>query len=589
MSSLLCCLPGRRKPGDNPSPTDSDPDPDPIQFITNILARLEQDPNDKSSQKKIQDQLQVHPNAVFSALKQEANRLPLPDVQPTVAPLSAPSPASTADKDWVNSVGEQRCTPLKKVKPQTLRELVDVINDARANKQRVRAVGSGHAFSDVARTDDAVLVDLVLLNDIDAIDAATMRPHARDLAPRLLQVQAGVMLRALKLELDQRGLALVNMGGYDGQKLGGTLSTGTHGSGITFGPMASQARAIVLVSEMGVVYQIEPGGGKGVTDPERFSGVIQGVSVVLKQDDDWFRAAQVAMGCLGVIYGYIFEVADAFVVKEQRRSTTWEDIKRELAPDRWKPVAPVVAAVDHFELVLNPYTRWFRNACVKIERTRLPNDTPASGQRQDWLEALLQQVAIQKAPDLVAFLIKIPFISPLVIDQAIMTLVYDEPYIDKSFNVFSLGSANEIKGMALELHCDAKQCVPTIDKLLGVFQEQALKYMWYMAGPLGIRFVAPSDAFLAPQSGRMTCTIELAMLVGLKTGKDLARHVKERMCTPDTSSVRVHWGLDMDFITAADVRGWYSDFGKWHDVYKGLNTTGMFSNKFTDRVGISIN
>jgi len=582
MSSLLCCL--RRKPGDKPDATDN---ADPGQFLADILSRLERDPDDKVEQKKIEDRLEIQPAAVFDALKQEANRVPLPEVQPTVAPLSAPSPASTSDKDWVNSVGEQRCTPLKKVKPETLQELVTVINDAREKKQRVRAVGSGHAFSDVARTDDAVLVDLVLLNDIDAIDAGTLRPHARALAPRLLQVQAGVMLRALKTELENRGLALVNMGGYDGQKLGGTLSTGTHGSGITFGPMASQARAIVLVAETGVVYQIEPGGEKGVTDPSKFTGVIEGVPVVLKQDDDWFRAAQVAMGCLGVIYGYIFEVAEAFVVKEQRRSTTWEEIKPELAPAKWHPVAPIVAAVDHFELVLNPYTRWFRNACVKVERTRLPNDTPTSGERQDWLEALLQQVAIQKAPDLVAFLSKIPFISPLVIDQAIMTLVYDEPYIDKSYNVFSLGSANEIKGMALELHCDARQCVPTIDKLLGVFQEQALKYMWYMAGPLGIRFVAPSDAFLAPQAGRMTCTIELAMLVGLETGKDLAKRVKERMCTEDVSSVRVHWGLDMDFITDKDVRAWYPDFGKWHEVYKGLNKTGMFSNKFTDRIGIT--
>ncbi|KAK0715177.1 D-arabinono-1,4-lactone oxidase [Lasiosphaeris hirsuta] len=294
------------------------------------------------------------------------------------------------------------------------------------------------------------------------------------------------------------------------------------------------------------------------------------------------------MGCLGVVYEYVLEVAEAFAVRESRSSTTWKEVREELKPELWAPVPPVVSAVDHFELVLNPYTRWFRNACVKVERTRLPGDTPSSGQRQDWLSAILEQVAIQKAPDLVAFLTNVPFVSPLVIDQAIMTLVYKEPYIDKSYNVFSLGAANEIKGMALELHCDAEQCVPTIDKLLHVFQEQALRYMWYMAGPLGIRFVAPSDAFLAPEAGRMTCTIELAMLVGLRTGEDLARHVKERMCTKDSTSVRVHWGLDLDFATGEDLRAWYPDFGRWQEVYKGLNSTGMFNNKFTDRMGISL-
>ena len=473
-----------------------------------------------------------------------------------------------------------------KTKPQTLGELVAIINSARESKQRVRAVGSGHAFSDVARTDGAVLIDPVLLNDIDAVDADTLRPHAKGMSKRLLQVQAGITVRAFRLELENRGLALINMGGYDGQTISGTLSTGTHGSGIKFGPMASQAKSVVLVAETGVVYWIEPGGEKGVSDPEKFKATVDGVKVVLKQDDEWFQAAQVAMGCLGVVFSYVLEVAEAYMVKEERKSTTWAEIKPKLAPAMWKPVAPVVAAVDHFELVLNPYTRWFRNACVTVERTRLPGDTPASGARQDWLEALLQAVAIQKAPDLVAFLTRIPFLSPLVIDQAIMTLVYDEPYIDKSFNVFSLGSANEIKGMALELHCEASQCVPAIDKLLGVFQERALRYMWYMAGPLGIRFVAPSEAFLAPQAGRMTCTIELAMLVGLETGKDLARHVKEAMCTLDSSSIRVHWGLDMDFVTAQDVRAWYPHFDRWQAVFGELNTTGMFSNSLTARIGL---
>src|SRR5438045_206275 len=101
----------------------------------------------------------------------------------------------------------------------------------------------------------------------------------------------------------------------------------------------------------------------------------------------------------------------------------------------WNPVPPVISAVDHFELVLNPYTQWFRNAVIKVERTRLGGDVQAQGQRQDWLSALLEQVSIQSAPNLIAFLNKVPFISPLVIDQAIMTLVEKVPYINKSFEV----------------------------------------------------------------------------------------------------------------------------------------------------------
>jgi len=570
---------------------------DPRQFIRNILQRLEDDPDDADQQAKMESQLDKHTSTVFDVLREQIGRLaaeaPISTPAPTAVSLTAP-PLPDSDPDWVNCIGEQRCTPVQKTKPQTLAELVAIIKDAGARHLRVRAIGSGHAFSDVARTDGAILVNPVLLNDIDAVDASLLNPAFVPLAPRLLTVQAGITVRALRTELDQRGLALPNMGGYDGQTLAGTLSTGTHGSGITFGPLASMARSIILVSESGTVYQIEPSPPRAITSPTAFSGVIAGttVSATLKQSDAWFNAAQIALGCLGVIYAYTIEVVPAFSVRETRRSTTWGEIKSSLTPEKWTSgtggIAPIVAAVDHFELVINPYYRWFRHACVRVDRVRVSNDTPQKGQRQDWLESLLQTVAVQKAPDLVAFLTKIPFLSPLVIDQAIMTLVYEDEYIDKSYNIFSLGPANEVKGMALELHCDATQCVPVIDKLLQVFQEQALLKMWFMAGPLGVRFVAPSEGYIAPQSGRMTCTVELAMLVGLETGKDLARVVKERVCTRDAASVRVHWGLDMDFVTAQDVRAWYPRWAEWLAVYNELNTTGMWNNRLTDRLGISV-
>jgi hypothetical protein len=549
------------------------------QSIKETFRRLEIDPHDEHNQKKAEDVFSKHPDAVFSVIKEEVNKTPSTARQPA----GSSQPHLTADPDWVNCVGEQRCTPLKKVKPQSLKDLVGIVSEANKMKQRVRAVGSGHAFSDIARTDSAILVNPVLLNRVSEVESGLLRESARN--QKLVHVQSGITVQSFITELDNRGLALINMGGYTGQTISGTLSTGTHGSGITFGPLASFARSIVLVSESGTVYQIEP--ASGITDPAKFSGIIDGVDVVLKQDDEWFRAVLVAMGCMGVIYSFIMEVTEAFSVKELRTSTTWEKVKGSLAPSMWKPVPPVISAVDHFELVLNPYTQWFRNACVKVERTRL-GEVPAEGKRQDWLSALLEQASIDNAPDLIDFLNKIPFISPLVIDQAIMTLVETKPYIDKSFKIFSLGPANDIKAMALELHCDAKQCVPMIDKLLTVFQDEAKEHDWYMAGPLGVRFVAASDAFLAPEAGRMTCTIELDMLVGVTTGRELARHIKEKICGSDRTSARVHWGLDLDFVTKDDIREWYPDFERWNKVYRELNSSGMFNNKFTDRMGISI-
>ena len=66
--------------------------------------------------------------------------------------------------------------------------------------------------------------------------------------------------------LDGRGLALSNMGGYDHQTIAGVISTSTHGSGITFGPLNDFVRSLDIVAAGGVVYRIEP--SDGPTDPD---------------------------------------------------------------------------------------------------------------------------------------------------------------------------------------------------------------------------------------------------------------------------------------------------------------------------------
>lgn len=523
---------------------------------------------------------------------------------------------------WVNCVNEQRCLPLAIMKPETLQQLVDILSDAYRLGQRVHAVGSGHSFSDITNCDNAILVNLQLLQRLSMVDngedgitaitpptsisptdSASARFNAIvsrlkdpgetvNRSRKLARVQAGITIRDLNTELDNRNLALLNMGGYDGQTLAGAMSTATHGSGIMYGPLPSFVRAIVLVSENGTVYQIEPGdnnvGNGPLSNPSAFPKTIDGVPAVLKQDNDWFRAALVSIGCLGVIYSYVIEVRDAFYIREMRTATKWDDIREQLLPGLWAPVAPVIAGADHFELVLNPYMSWSHSSCIRVERMRMHGKARASGERKDWLGALLVQFSMYSVPSLVSLLNRLPVISPIAINKAIATLVESDPYIDKSFRVFNLGAANGIKAQALELHCEARQCVPIIDKLLSVFHDEAKRHNWYMAGPLGIRFTGPSDAFLAPEAGRMTCAIELDMLVGVETGASLARSIKEHMCTKDTSSVRVHWGLDLGLVTGDDVRAWYPGFEAWQAVYQQLNTTGMFNNKFTDRIGISV-
>ena len=59
---------------------------------------------------------------------------------------------------WKNHLGNQAIQPLRLCLPQSLNELVALVREAEAARCTVRAVGSGHSWSDVALT-DGYLVD----------------------------------------------------------------------------------------------------------------------------------------------------------------------------------------------------------------------------------------------------------------------------------------------------------------------------------------------------------------------------------------------------------------------------------------------
>ena len=58
---------------------------------------------------------------------------------------------------------------------------------------------------------------------------------------------AGTPLKALNELLDERGLALANMGDITEQTVAGAIQTGTHGTGRDIGGLADQVTGLELV------------------------------------------------------------------------------------------------------------------------------------------------------------------------------------------------------------------------------------------------------------------------------------------------------------------------------------------------------
>lgn len=527
-----------------------------------LLQRVMREPQNEAHLREAGALLRTNPHEFVQAAR-------------TVLPLAPRAKASSMAETWSNCIGNQVCKPAAILRPTSLQDLLDAVNQARG-KQTVRAVGSGHSFSDVAIT-DGLLLDPHGMNQVLQLDTSVLKDPSS--AATLFSVQSGITIAQLNQALDHAGLALINMGAYDAQTLAGAISTGTHGTGASLGPIASCVRSLVLVSENGTVYQIEP--SNGISDPVKFAARYPGI--ILKQDDDWFQSNVVAMGCMGLIYAYTLEVMPAYYLLENRTITTWEQLKPQLLDAPPGQLPSIITAHRHFEIDVNPYAVDGAHKCVVV--TRDIHSGPASGSRgfSNWLSGVLAQIPLVEDA-LVALINHIPSLVPHVVDMALDSLK-DSNYLDKSYKVLNLGAANEASAYAIELSFDAARFVDSIDQLLALFADNAKAHGWYQSGPIGIRFVAPAQAYLAPQYGRITCMAEMDMLTGTQHGMELLRSIEKVMCAE--KDVRIHWGLELDTLQGAQIPMMYSQYERWLSVYRQLNSTGMFDNSFTTRMGIS--
>src|SRR5207248_3199949 len=221
-------------------------------------------------------------------------------------------------------LGNQSIDPLRIYEPKTIDEVVEIVRAAEDAGVTARAVGSGHSWSDVALTSGF----LVRTNKLAAVPAPEPDFLRAGWAERhLVRAGAGIRIKELNAYLDGRGLALSNMGGYDHQTIAGVISTSTHGSGITFGPLNDFVRSLDIVAAGGAVYRIEP--SDGPTDRDAYAAHF-GDRRTLVQDDHWFHAVAVGMGCMGVICTVMLEVEPRYYLREVREFHTWEKVRADL-------------------------------------------------------------------------------------------------------------------------------------------------------------------------------------------------------------------------------------------------------------------
>jgi L-gulono-1,4-lactone dehydrogenase len=479
-----------------------------------------------------------------------------------------------ARDSWENHLGNQSVDPLRIYEPESIEQVAAIIAEAARTGVTARAVGSGHSWSDVALTTGFVILT-GRLSRVPAAEPDFLRPEWAD--RHLVRAGAGIRIKELNAYLDEQGLALSNMGGYDHQTVAGVASTSTHGSGIAFGPLNDFVRSVDLVAGTGRVYRIER--ADGPTDPAAYAAH-HGDRRTLRQSDAMFDAVSVSMGCMGVLCTAMLEVEPKYFLKEVREFHTWDHVRADLEDGE------VLRRNRHYEVLFSPYRRKHAYPCLVT--TRNYTDSP----EHKWFDKRTRNWAVELAsafpftPNIINLIVDLrPSLCPFLLENAIRALIKDE-YDEVSYKVLNIGAANVLPAYSAEIGVpmDGRH-LEAVDRIIAVADERRRLGEAYQSSPISFRFVKSSPAYLSMMNGRDTMMIELIQLSRIEGGYELLAAYEEALYE---LGGRPHWGQVNTLTGSHDfVRSMYPSYDAWLEMRRELDPDGVFDSPFTKRVGIS--
>src|ERR1700687_1682692 len=220
------------------------------------------------------------------------------------------------DTVWRNWAGNQRCAPVAVEHPGTEAELVGLVKTAAAAGQRVKVVGAGHSFTDIA-CPGGHLLHLDNYARLLSVD-----PDAKTVT-----VQAGIPLTELNRELVQRNLAVPNLGDIAYQSVAGAVSTSTHGTSATIRGLATQVVGLELIAADGSV-----------------------IVANREEEPDVFAAARVGLGAVGILSTVTLQCVPAFNLHAIEEPMRVDSVLDNLDEH--------VDGNDHFAFFWVPHTGW---------------------------------------------------------------------------------------------------------------------------------------------------------------------------------------------------------------------------------------
>ena len=360
---------------------------------------------------------------------------------------------------WKNWSGYVACPDARVVTPGTDAELADALRGAHQASQAVRMVGGGHSFSPLVAS-DGLIVSLDKLQGVIAVDTEA----------RIARVRAGTRLWALGDALAAHGLAMENLGDINVQSLAGATSTGTHGTGIAFGNLATQIVGMKFLRADG-----SEASASAAEDPALFAG------------------GRIGLGSLGVLTEISLRLVPSYRLHLERDTM---DLEECLARSD-----ELVAANRNFEFYWMPHSG--------VVQTKAWNTTDAPVDKHDWKrwanDVLLENTTfgllcnIGKA---------VPALCPP-ISRLCASLLSHSEQVDASHSMLS--TVRSVRFNEMEWSLPAARGADALREIRALISRREFPLMF----PLEYRWVRADDLWLSPNHGRDSVHISVHQFRGM--------------------------------------------------------------------------
>jgi FAD-linked oxidoreductase len=427
---------------------------------------------------------------------------------------------------WQNWARTEQATPARIERPTTPDEVVAAIARARADGLAVKPIGAGHSFTGIAVA-PGVQLDLTGLAGITDIDAST----------GLVTLAAGTRLHAASALLHEHGLAFENLGDIDVQSISGAVSTGTHGTGRTFGGLATQLRAVTLATADGRLLRISA-----------------------TENAELWPAARLGLGALGVLVDLTVQTVPTFVLAADEHPEPLDDVL-----DDWPTRS---AQSDHVEFYWFPHTR----LALTRNNTRLPADAPRtpSGPVKKWFDDELLGNGLYEV--LCRLGSALPSTVPG-INRLASRVAFTRQAADFSHRIFATERKVRFREMEYSVPLDAVG--PVLRELDRVIEANG----WKVTFPVEVRATAADDVWLSTAFGRESSYIAVHRYIR----DDHTPYLAAAEAILRAHDGRPHWGK-LHSRAADDLRPAYPRFDDFVAVRDRLDPDRVFANPYLERV-----